>query len=120
MFYVPEFMREVTESLHDHSLQQKLSQLKKVSVLILDDIGAEFLTAWKRDEILGAILQYRASEQLPTIFTSNMDLDELEEHLTHTNKSSDWMKAKRIMERIRHYTDAYYVDGVNWREKQKK
>lgn len=119
MFYVPEFMREVTESIHDHSLHTKLEQLKNVSVLILDDIGAEFLTPWKRDEILGAILQHRVSEQLPTIFTSNMDLDELEKHLANTNKDSDHMKAARVMERIRHYTTAYRVEGKNWREEIK-
>lgn len=120
MFYVPEFMREVADSIHDHSLQSKLDQLKNVSVLILDDIGAEFLTPWKRDEILGAILQYRVSEHLPTVFTSNLDLDELEKHLADTNRDSDNMKAARIMERIRHYTTAYHVDGKNWREERKK
>jgi primosomal protein DnaI len=121
MFYVPEFMREVIESIHDHSLHSKLEQLKNVSVLILDDIGAEFLTPWKRDEILGAILQHRVAEQLPTIFTSNLDLDELEKHLANTNRdSADVMKATRVMERIRHYTVAYHVEGKNWREERKK
>lgn len=116
MFYVPEFMREVSDSIHDNSLYEKLNLLKQVSVLILDDIGAEFLTPWKRDEILGAVLQYRSSENLPTIYTSNLALDELEEHLANTNKGLDWMKAKRIMERIRHYVTPFHVSGGNWRE----
>lgn len=119
MFYVPEFMREVSESIHDHSLHSKLEELKNVSVLIFDDIGAEFLTPWKRDEILGAILQYRVSEQLPTVFTSNLDLDELEAHLSNTSRDADDMKAKRVMERIRYYTKAYHVGGKNWREDRK-
>jgi primosomal protein DnaI len=116
--YVPELMREVTESINDNSLSSKLEHLKTISVLVLDDIGAEFLTPWKRDEVLGAILQYRVAEHLPTIYTSNMALDELEEHMTYTSKGTDWMKAKRIMERIRHYVTPFFVEGVNWREEK--
>lgn len=44
---------------------KKSTDLKMQTVLILDDIGAEFLSSWFRDEILGAILQYRMMERLP-------------------------------------------------------
>jgi primosomal protein DnaI len=119
MLYVPELMREVNESIQDNSLNKKIEELKTATVLILDDIGAEYLTPWKRDEILGGILQYRSAEQLPTIFTSNLELDELEEHLAQTVKGgADWMKAKRIMERIRHYVRPLFVEGPNRREQR--
>jgi primosomal protein DnaI len=119
MLYVPDFMREVQESIQENSLHEKLDTLKKVTVLILDDIGAEYLSAWKRDEILGAILQYRVAEHLPVIYTSNMSLDELEEHFANPAKGGeeDWMKAKRMMERIRYYVASYYIIGPNRREK---
>ncbi len=116
MVYTPDFFREVKESLQDHSLQNKLDALKKVPVLILDDIGAESLSPWARDEVLGAILQYRISENLPTLYSSNYNYTLLEEHLSHSAKGGiEIMKAKRIMERIIHYTDAYFVDGLNRR-----
>jgi len=115
MFYVPEFIREISDAILDNSISEKLLLLKEVKVLILDDIGSEFLTPWKRDEILGSILQYRCSNQLPTVYTSNLTLDELEEHFTYTTKGSDLMKAKRIMERIRHFVKPLYVGGVNRR-----
>ncbi|RXT04763.1 primosomal protein DnaI [Ammoniphilus sp. CFH 90114] len=119
MVYTPDFFREVKESLQDHSLQQKLETLKKVPILILDDIGAESLSPWARDEVLGAILQYRISENLPTLFSSNYDYSMLEEHLSHSAKGGmETMKAKRIMERIIHYTDAYFVSGINRRMQQ--
>jgi primosomal protein DnaI len=119
MLYVPDFMREVQESIQENSLHEKLDTLKKVTVLILDDIGAEYLSPWKRDEILGAILQYRVAEHLPTIYTSNMSLDELEGHFAHPAKGTedDWMKAKRVMERIRYYVASYRIIGPNRREK---
>ncbi|MFD1426042.1 primosomal protein DnaI [Kroppenstedtia sanguinis] len=117
MVYVPDFIREVKDSIRDGTVQQKLDALKKATVLILDDIGAENMTPWIRDEILGAILQYRMMEKLPTVMTSNLDLNELEEHLTYSEKGgAERLKAKRIMERIRHLVDVYYVGGPNRRE----
>jgi primosomal protein DnaI len=118
MLYVPDFMREIGESIQENSLYEKLDTLKKVTVLILDDIGAEHLSPWKRDEVLGAILQYRVAEQLPTIYTSNMALDELEEHFARASRTeNDWTKARRMMERIRYYVTSYYLIGPNRREK---
>ncbi len=116
MVYVPDFFREMKNSIHDHSLNEKVEALKQVEVLILDDIGAENISKWERDEILGAILQSRMITGLPTLYTSNFNYDDLEEHLAYSNKGGEeGLKAKRVMERIRHYTVAYFVDGPNRR-----
>ncbi|MGI6125785.1 MAG: primosomal protein DnaI [Planifilum sp.] len=116
MVYVPDFMREMRDAIQEGSLQEKLGRLKKATVLILDDIGAETLTPWTRDEVLGSILQYRVSEGLPVVYTSNLDLDELEDHLAHSHRGgTERAKARRIMERIRHYVDVYPVEGPNRR-----
>lgn len=118
MIYVPEFLREMKESISDHSLNDKLEALKTIPVLILDDIGAETLSGWARDELLGTILQYRVSERKPVLYTSNLDLDGLEEHFAYSHKGGvELMKAKRVMERIRHYVDVYFVDGPNRRKR---
>lgn len=116
MVYVPEFFRELKEAIQDGSPQEKIEELKSVSVLILDDIGAESVSPWIRDEVLGSILQYRVSRGLPTVYTSNLTYDELEEHLAYSHKSGvEAMKAGRIMERIRHETESYHVGGPNRR-----
>lgn len=121
MVYVPEFMREIRASIGNGSVDQKVESVKKATLLILDDIGAEYNTPWTRDEVLGAILQYRISERLPVIFTSNLNLQELEEHLGYTDKGGhEPMKAQRIMERIRHYVIPIYVKGANRRNKKQK
>jgi primosomal protein DnaI len=116
MVYAPDFFREMKESIQDNSVQEKVGALKTVPVLILDDIGADNMTPWIRDEVLGAILQFRITNNLPTLFTSNYNYELLEEHLSHSAKGGiEVMKAKRIMERIIYYTDAYFVDGPNRR-----
>lgn len=116
MVYVPEFVREIKEAIRDGLVHEKLDALKKATVLILDDIGAESLTPWTRDEIIGAVLQYRMAEKLPTVMTSNLDMDDLEDHFAHSEKGgTERIKAKRLMERIRHYMDSYEVQGPNRR-----
>ena len=117
IMYFPDFCREIKHSLSDGSFNQKIEQVRQVPVLILDDIGAESMSSWLRDEVLGVILQYRVMEKLPTLFTSNYDYDELEEHLAYSDKNGiEELKAKRMMERIRHYTTPYFLDGRNRRK----
>ncbi|WP_100373722.1 primosomal protein DnaI [Bacillus sp. FJAT-45037] len=116
--YTPDFFREMKQSLGDGTFQQKLDTIKKAEVLILDDVGAETMSSWVRDEVLGVILQHRMLEKLPTLFTSNYNYDELEEHLAYSDKSgTEHLKAMRIMERIKHHTKFVTVKGHNRREK---
>jgi len=83
--------------------------------LLIDDIGAENVTPWSRDEILGPILQYRMEEGLPTFFTSNLTLEELEVNLSSTKSGNDLLKARRIIERIKQLTIDYPLIGENFR-----
>ena len=69
--YVPEFLRDMKQSIQDQTLNEKIDFVKKAQVLMLDDFGAETMSAWTRDEVLGTMLQYRMAEKLPTFFTSN-------------------------------------------------
>ena len=43
-------------------------------------------------------------EDLPTFFTSNFNLEELEEHLSKTSNGVEKVKARRIVERIKQLT----------------
>lgn len=105
IIYYPEFLRALKESFNTaDEFKYKFNYVKKVDVLLLDDIGAETLTEWSRDEILGTILQYRMEENLPTLFTSNLTMEELEVHLSIANRNIDKLKARRIMERIKQLT----------------
>lgn len=114
--YAPDFFREIKGAIQDNSVDRKVDVLKKTPVLILDDIGAETMTPWIRDEVLGSILQYRIMEHLPTLYTSNFDYDELEDHFSYSQKSGvESVKAERLMERIRHYTALVRMEGANRR-----
>lgn len=97
------------------SLSNEIKRLSKADVLILDDIGAESLSDWSRDDVLGVILQARMDNDLPTFFTSNLTMDELKEHLSRTKSGVDSVKAARLMQRIRYLTAELEVGGVNRR-----
>ena len=89
--------------------------IKKVPLLLIDDIGAENVTLWGRDEILGTILQYRMEEGLTTFFTSNLTYEELESALSLSKGKVDSLKATRIMERIKNLTVNMNLIGENRR-----
>lgn len=114
--YVPELFRELKSSIGDSTLNEKLEAIKKEPILMLDDIGAETMSSWVRDEILGPILQYRMLDNLPTLFTSNYDFTGLEHHLTYSQRGEEErLKARRIMERIKYLTTPIFVTGKNRR-----
>lgn len=103
LVYYPELLRSLKSSFGS-DYEEKFDFIKTVPILLLDDIGAENTTSWSRDEVLGPILQYRMEEELPTFFTSNLTLNELENALSTTNNGTEKVKAKRIIERIKQLT----------------
>ena len=120
IIYFPEFLRSLKASFQkseyeDATFSEKYEYIKKVPLLLIDDIGAENVTAWGRDEILGTLLQYRVNESLPTFFTSNLNIEELENNLAVTKDKSDKVKARRIIERIKMLTNDIEIIGKNRR-----
>ena len=96
-------------------LKAQANEVKKTEVLVLDDIGAESNNDWIRDNILQVILQYRMQENLPTFFTSNLTMLELEQRLAMTKKGDETWSAKRVMERVRKLSTEYALAGENRR-----
>ena len=117
IIYYPEFLRSLKSTFGDNEEYTTLfNKIKKAELLLLDDIGAETVTEWGRDEVLGTILQYRMEENLPTFFTSNLTVEELSQHLSTTSREVDLVKAKRIIERIKQLTDDITMISVNLRK----
>lgn len=114
MVYYPELLRSLKASFGT-DYEEKFDFIKRVPLLLLDDIGAENTTAWSRDEVLGPILQYRMEAHLPTFFTSNLRLEELEKNLSSTTCGIDKIKAKRIIERIEQLTETMKLVSSNRR-----
>ena len=100
--YFPDVLKDLKEDWDTYN--SKMEKYSTVPVLLLDDIGAEQVSEWGRDEVLGTILQNRMNNHLTTFFTSNLTIDELEYHLSLAKSSLDKVKARRIIERIKQLT----------------
>ncbi|OPA77841.1 DNA replication protein [Paenibacillus selenitireducens] len=115
LVYVPDFLEEMKDSISDNTVQQKVDALKRVTVLILDDIGAETNSSWTRDGIISAILNDRM-EKFTTIYTSNLTMNELNSHFAKTTKEGiNQKKADRLLERIEPFVKVVPVIGRNRR-----
>lgn len=100
--YFPDVLKTLKEDWDSYN--SKMERYSTVPILLLDDIGAEQVSEWGRDEVLGTILQNRMHNHLTTFFTSNLTIDELEYHLSLAKSSLDKVKARRIIERIKQLT----------------
>lgn len=115
IIFWPEFLKRLKSSFST-DFEEIITKVKKVPILLIDDIGAENLTPWGRDEILCPILQYRMEENLKTFFTSNLNINELETHLSLTKDGVDLVKSKRIIERIKQLTSDLEMISRNLRK----
>jgi DNA replication protein DnaC len=57
-----------------------LEQVRVAPVLILDDLGTQSSTAWAQEKLF-QILNHRYNAQLPTVVTTNLSIDRIDERL---------------------------------------
>ena len=112
--YYPKLISELTGFPRDFDM--KMNLFETADVVLLDDIGAETVTSWSRDEILAPILQARMDANLPTFFTSNLTIDELTKHLSETKDTVDKLKGNRLIERIKQLTEDMELISENKRK----
>jgi primosomal protein DnaI len=116
IIFWPAYLTELKSSFGTDEFKEKLDKIKKAELLLIDDLGAENTTPWSRDDVLCPILQYRMEEKLPTFFTSNFTLEELEVHLATSSSGYEIVKSKRILERIKQLTNQLELSSKNLRK----
>ncbi|MFC5528550.1 ATP-binding protein [Cohnella yongneupensis] len=114
--YMPDFVEDVKAlMLEPQQMKETITLMKEADLLVFDDIGAENLSPWVRDHVLGAILNHRMNRK-PTFYTSNHDLEALEKHFSFTHKEGEEMhKGQRLMDRVRPFVEVVHVRGRNHR-----
>lgn len=112
---VPLWAWEIKESLRDDQLRRQFSRaLLNSDVVVLDDIGAESISAWFLNEILFPVLDQRMEQRKKTYFTSNYTWDDLKERYGTAEKNGQ-IAADRVMERIRTLSDMVLLIGKSRR-----
>jgi len=102
---VPEFLNNLKDDFDrsEKQMEKTKKHLKTADLVIWDDIGAEMESKWVR-ETLYNFINYRISNNLSQIYTSNRTKNELEEHLDD-----------RIYSRIRGQCDGITFFGPDQR-----
>lgn len=108
LIYFPDLIVDLKGSFSDSARYTRImNMLKTIDVLMIDDLGAENLTTWVRDEILGPIINYRVMEGLPILISTNLPYGQpLLNHLSNVKNDSDKLKGMRIYQRISNNVDA--------------
>lgn len=101
--FLPDLVRTMKTSIGSNELEKKINILKRCDVLILDDLGGEYMSAWFRDEILLPILHYRLSANLSVFISSNIKKKDLVKTLSGNDSEGD-IKVLRLIQRINDLT----------------
>lgn len=108
-------MRKLTIN-DSYRYESIMKSIKQVKYLFVDDIGAETVSSYSRDDVLFTILDYRMENNLTTMFTSNLSKEDLLKHYTYEkNDNSSLIRAKRLMERIDILSRNCYLKSDNKR-----
>ena len=85
VFYIttPDLLDHLRSSFNPSSevpYDEFFEQVRNTPLLILDDLGAQSSTPWAKEK-LEQLLNYRYSNQLPTVIVSILPIDELEDRI---------------------------------------
>jgi DNA replication protein DnaC len=92
-----------------------LNTVRDASLLVLDDLGVEYKTAWAYEKLY-AIIDTRYRTGKPTIITTNFTLDALRENLATIDlRTRTTDPSERIFSRITEMCAFHEVKGASWR-----
>lgn len=114
---VPELLASIRSSFKSGNTDAVTKAYRETPCLILDDLGAERMTAWVAGELF-ALINHRYNEGLQTIITANYSPQDMARHLsTYDNYGgqADDTVGKRIVSRIAGMCTAVHVGGHDQR-----
>lgn len=79
----------------DTTFEQRFEELRNASLLVLDDLGAQNSTKWAGEKLF-QIVDYRYARKLPTVVTTNLDLDDLDDRIRSRLQDPDLVTRVRI------------------------
>ena len=83
-----------------------MKMIEEADLLVLDDLGAEKVTDWVREQLY-LVINQRYSEMKPTVITTNDSLEELEANVS-----------QRTVSRIMDMCDGVLLTGEDFRKKR--
>lgn len=107
--YMPDISRGIKQGMAEGTLEKRINVLKQTDIVMFDDLGAEYISSWFRDEVLMPIVQYRQSAGLPIFVSSNYNIKQLTEVFAESKTQTDAIKAARISKRLIEMMDIIHL-----------
>ncbi len=89
-------LRSAFSPLSDQSYDERFEAVRTAPLLILDDLGTEHGTPWALEKLF-QLLNYRYMAQLPTVITTNQELEELDPRLRSRLADMDLVRIITIL-----------------------
>ncbi len=78
------------------SFEERFTQIREVTLLILDDFGTQNATAWAQEKLF-QILNYRYINRLPLVVTTNLAMDDIEPRILSRLQDPELVTDVRIL-----------------------
>ncbi len=79
----------------DTSFEERFDELRNAGLLVLDDLGAQNSTKWAVEKLF-QIVDYRYARKLPTVVTTNLDLEDLDDRIRSRLQDPDLVTRVQI------------------------
>ncbi len=83
-----DWLRSSFSSNEDTSFEGRFEEIRNIPLLVLDDLGTENATPWVREKIF-QIINHRYLNRLPTVITTNLDMQRIEERISSRLQDSE-------------------------------
>jgi len=77
------------------TFEARFEEIRNADLLVMDDFGTQNATAWAQEKLF-QIINYRYTNKLPTVITTNLILDEIESRIRSRLQDSDFVQHIRI------------------------
>ncbi|HNR96488.1 MAG TPA: ATP-binding protein [Anaerolineae bacterium] len=91
-----DYLRAAFAPSSSATFDQRFEALRTAPLLILDDLGAHSTTPWAQEKLF-QILNYRYNAQLPTVITTNCELDMFDPRLRSRLMELEWSTMVQIL-----------------------
>jgi len=83
-------------SAEGDSFEQRFEDIRNAPLLILDDFGTQNATAWAQEKLF-QIINYRYTNNLPLVVTTNLSLDQIEGRIRSRLSDPDVVRHQHIL-----------------------
>lgn len=80
----------------ESNFEERFEEIRNIRLLVLDDLGTQNATAWAQEKLY-QIINYRYTNRLPLVVTTNLELDEIEGRVRSRLEDKDLVNKVQIL-----------------------